>query len=68
MSELPYVDPRSPHGFIRATAEYLRDRLERLGPSQILKANHIQTSVTGAIYWFRDLPEVRRELEMEEMP
>jgi hypothetical protein len=64
-TELPHIDAHSPCGHLRVTRTYLEQRFGKQ-ESRILRGAFIGNSPTRKIYWFRDTPEVRRELGMEE--
>jgi len=57
------VDPKSPHGHLMAGVEWLRQRFGGK-PNQVLRDHFLFMDCAGRRYWFRDLPEVRRELGM----
>jgi hypothetical protein len=65
VEELPHVDPKSPNGYIKASRAYLERRFAGTR-SWILHSAYVAESASRNYYWFRDTPEVRKELGMEE--
>lgn len=62
--ETPRVDPKSAGGHLIVSRAFLEKRF-RWGRSVILHANFVAESPSRNYYWFRDTPEVRKELGME---